>query len=143
MGTYSKGDIRYDGYVAGYGNASFLGSASIYPIQLGLRVSPFTNQLPLKMMPYAEAGGALVIGKETVAGAYYDPYLGQFTDGTLNSETDWTWWAGGGTEIPLSPKIQIDVMGKYLDNQFTGDIAGIHDYAGFQVSVGVAFHYLK
>ncbi len=143
FGTYSKGDIRYDGYVVGYGNASFLGSASIFPVQLGARLSPFTNQFPLKAKPYFEGGGALVIGRETVAGAYYDPFLGQFTDGTLNTETDWTWWFGGGAEIPLSPKIHIDLMGKYISNQFSGDIAGIQDFTGFQASIGVSYHYLK
>lgn len=143
VGSYTKGDIRYDAFVVGLGPASFLGSASIYPIQLGARLSPFTQQLPLKMMPYVEAGGALIVGRETVAGLEYDAYLGRFTDGTLTTESDWSWWVGGGTEIPLSPTIQIDIMGKYIDNQFTGDIAGIRDFTGFQASIGVSYHALK
>ena len=44
-----------------------------------------------------------------------------------------------GTEIPLSPTIQMDFMVKYMKTNFSGDIAGIKDYSGVQISIGIGY----
>jgi len=140
LGSYSKGDIRFDVYDGNTQLGSFIGQASVYPIQLGLKISPFSTQLPLNCRPYLEGGGALIIGRETVTmGSTYSLELYQYWDGNIGSETDFNWWAAIGTEIPLSPTLQMDFMVKILKTQFSGDIAGIRDYSGVQVSIGIGY----
>lgn len=143
LGSYSKGDITFDIYVNGVYDGRFLGQASIYPIQAGLRLTPFENQFPGRAQPYVEGGGALVVGRETATLGPSDSYFYRYTDGSIGTETDWTWWAGGGVEIPLSQTLMFDVMVKYIDTVFKGDIAGISDYSGLQFSLGIVYLHLK
>lgn len=140
LGTYSKGDIRFVGYDAQFNTVrTFFGSANIYPMQLGLRFDPFERQLPGGLSPYVEGGGALIIGRETVSSAYYDTFSGSFIDGVIETETDWNWWAGFGAGLPLSDKFRLDFMVKYLVTEFDGDIAGLSEFTGWQVSFGVGY----
>jgi hypothetical protein len=139
LGSYSKGDIRYDVYDGNVLVGSFVGQASVYPIQLGLKLSPFSNQLPLKCRPFLEGGGALIVGRETASMGTYSLAQYQYWDGNIGSETNFNWWAAIGTEIPLSPTIQMDLMVKYLRTNFSGDIAGIKDYSGVQISIGIGY----
>lgn len=139
LGSYSKGDIRFVGYDPYYGSRTFFGSATIYPVQLGLRLDPFERQLPGGLSPYFEGGGALIIGRETVTQAYYDIFQNAFVDGVLQTETDWDWWSAVGAGLPLSEKIRLDFMVKYMHAQFSGDIAGLTDYSGWQVTIGVGY----
>ena len=142
LGSYSKGDITFQVYVNDVYDGQFVGQASIYPMQLGLKLSPFAQQLPGRIRPYLEGGGALIIGRETATLGPYDSYFAQYTDGTISTESDFNWWAGGGAEIPLSEALSFDLMGKYLSTKFSGDIAGISDYSGWQVSVGISYRLL-
>jgi hypothetical protein len=143
LGSFSKGDIRFEGYQVGVGYRTFFGSASIYPIQLGLRLSPVGQGLPLNLRPYAEGGGALIVGTESIDALYYDYFQDAFVDGNLATETDWNWWGGAGIEVPVSPKIYLDFMAKYINVNFSGDIAGISDYSGWQISIGFGYLILK
>ena len=139
LGSYSKGDIRFDVYYNGVFDGSFLGQATIIPMQAGLKLSPFSEELPLNAQPYVEGGWALIVGREQATTGTYYSYFAQYTDGSLNSETDFDWWAGGGVEIPLSSTIQFDFMAKYINTKFSGDIAGIRDFSGLQISFGVSY----
>lgn len=141
LGSYSKGDLRFDLYDNNVYLTSFLGSATVMPMQVGLKFTPFSDQLPLRMQPYAVGGGGFVLGRETVNLGVYGDYWYGVTDGSLNSETDWTWWLGGGVEIPVSPRILIDITAKYLDNQFSGDLAGRRNYSGVQATMGITYLY--
>lgn len=140
LGSYSKGDIRFDVYEGDVQTGSFIGQASVYPIQLGLKFSPFGNQLPLKCRPFLEGGGALIVGRETATMGTYSLAQYQYWDGNIGSESDFNWWAALGTEIPLSPTIQMDFMVKYVKTNFSGDIAGIKDYSGVQISFGIGYN---
>lgn len=139
FGSYSKGDITFEIYVNDVFDGRFVGQASIYPIQAGLKLTPFTNQLPGKAKPYVEGGGAFIVGRETATLGPYDSYWARYTDGSLSSETDWGWWAGGGIELPLSESLQFDFMVKYMNTEFSGDIAGISNYSGVQFSLGIMY----
>lgn len=143
LGSYSKGDITFDVYVNGVFDGQFLGQASIFPMQLGLKVSPFSTQFPGKARPYLEGGGAFIIGRETATLGPYDSYWARYTDGSVASESDWGWWLGGGAEIPLTEALSFDTMVKYLDNKFNGDIAGISNYSGWQFSIGIVYVFLR
>jgi hypothetical protein len=139
LGSYSKGDIRFDVYYNGVLDGSFIGQASVYPMQLGLKFSPFSNQLPLNCRPFLEGGGALIVGRETATMGSYGSVFGRYSDGNIGTETDFNWWGAIGTEIPLSPTIQMDFMVKYVKTNFSGDIAGIKDYSGVQISIGIGY----
>jgi len=139
LGSYSKGDISYDAYEGGVQVGHFIGQASVYPMQVGLKFSPFNSQLPLNCRPFLEGGGALIVGRETATMGTYSLAKYQYWDGNIGSETDFNWWAAIGTEIPLSPTIQMDLMVKYLNTNFSGDIAGIKDYSGVQISIGIGY----
>jgi hypothetical protein len=139
LGSYAKGDIRFEAQDVFGGRYTFFGSASIYPIQLGLRLSPFARQLPAAISPYIEAGGALIVGRESIGQLYYDQFSDAFIDGTIGTETDWNWWAAAGAEIPVATKFNLDFMFKYIRTEFSGDIAGIRDYSGWQITIGVGY----
>ncbi len=139
FGSYSKGDITFEIYINDVFDGRFVGQASIYPIQAGIKLTPFALQLPGRAKPYIEGGGAFVVGRETATLGPYDSYWARYTDGSLSSETDWTWWGGGGVEIPLSESLQFDLMVKYMDTKFSGDIAGISNYSGVQFSLGIMY----
>jgi hypothetical protein len=139
FGSYSKGDITFEIYINDVFDGRFVGQASIYPIQAGIKLTPFSVQFPGKAKPYIEGGGAFVVGRETATLGPYDSYWARYTDGSLSSETDWTWWGGGGVEIPLSESLQFDIMVKYMDTKFSGDIAGISNYSGVQFSLGIMY----
>ena len=139
LGSYSKGDIRFDVYYNGVFDGSFIGQASVYPMQVGLKFSPFNSQLPLNCRPFLEGGGALIVGRETATMGTYGSVFGRYSDGTIGTETDLNWWAAIGTEIPLSRTIQMDFMVKYVKTNFSGDIAGIKDYSGVQISIGIGY----
>ena len=139
FGSYSKGDITFEIYINDVFDGRFVGQASIYPIQAGLKLTPFNEQLPGKARPYFEGGGAYVLGRETASLGPYDSYWIRYTDGSLSSESDWTWWAGGGVEFPLTESLQFDVTVKYMNVKFSGDIAGISDYSGVQFSLGIMY----
>jgi hypothetical protein len=139
LGSYSKGDIRFDVYYDGELDGSFIGQASVFPIQAGLKLSPFNGQLPLDCRPFLEGGGALIIGREAASMGTYGSVFGRYSDGTIGSETDFNWWGGVGSEIPLSQTIQMDFMVKYMKTTFSGDIAGIKDYSGVQISIGIGY----
>lgn len=138
LGSYSKGDIRLDVYINGALDGSFIGTASIYPVQVGIKLSPFKGELPLRSLPYLEGGVALIVGRTTA----YSQFA-RYSDGVIGSETDLGWWIGGGVEIPLADRFQLDLMVKYINTKFSGDIAGIKDYSGLQASVGVGFIHLR
>jgi hypothetical protein len=139
LGSYSKGDIRFDGFQTGIGYRTFFGSASVYPLQLGVKLSPFASQLPLRLQPFVEGGGALIIGSESINSLYYDRYRDAWVDGSIETETDWNWWLGCGAEAPLSKKVYLDFVGKYINVNFSGDIAGIRDYSGWQITFGFGY----
>lgn len=139
VGSYSKGDIRFDVYYDGVFDGSFIGQAAVYPMQVGLKLTPFRNELPLHCRPFVEGGGALIVGRETATMGTYGSVFLRYSDGSIGSETDFNWWAGVGTEIPLSPTIQLDFMVKYIKTEFSGDIAGIKDYSGVQISIGIGY----
>jgi hypothetical protein len=143
LGSYSKGDIRFDGYQIGVGSRTFFGSAAVYPIQLGVKLSPFASELPLRMRPFAEGGGALIVGTESINALYYDYFRDAWLDGNIETEADWNWWLGGGVEVPVSRKIYLDFMAKYINVKFSGDIAGIQDYSGWQITFGFGYLILK
>ncbi len=143
LGSYSKGDITFDVYVNGNFDGQFLGQASIFPMQLGLKLAPFSTQFPGKVRPYLEGGGAFILGRETATLGPYDSYWARYTDGSLSTESDWGWWFGGGAEIPLTETFSFDTMVKYLDNSFSGDIAGISNYSGWQFSLGIVYAFLR
>ena len=139
LGSYSKGEIRFDIYYNNVYDGSFVGQASVYPVQLGLKLSPFQKQLPLASQPYVEGGGAIIVGREAATLGTYNSVFANYTDGTLASETDFNWWMGGGVEIPIARTIQLDFMVKYINTKFSGDIVGIKDYSGWQITAGIGY----
>jgi hypothetical protein len=108
-------------------------------MQLGLKLSPFRSQLPLQSHPYIEGGGALIVGREAATLGTYGSTFAAYTDGVIGSETDFNWWGAAGCEIPLSQTLQFDFMVKYIGTKFSGDIAGIKDFSGMQISIGIGY----
>ncbi len=96
-------------------------------------------RFPIRNMPFIEGGGALIVGRETAEignnVAYYTP----LENGSVRSSTNFNWWLGVGSEIPLSESIQLDFMVKYIRTQFSDYIAGIKDYSGVQITVGIGY----
>lgn len=142
LGSYTKGEITFNVYVDDVFDGQFLGQATIYPMQLGLKINPFDKQFPGRTMPYLEGGGAFIIGRETATIGPYDSYWYRYTDGNIDTETAFGWWLGSGAEIPLTETVHFDVLAKYLNSKFSGDIAGIRDYTGWQFSLGIIYRLL-
>jgi hypothetical protein len=128
----SRGDVEIRS-----GNDRMFGTASVYPLQAGIKILPFCSLLSETYRPYIHAGGSLVVAREIYDGGYniyYDGY-----EIATRSETGFGWWIGGGFESYVSTSICITSDFKYQSIDYSDYIAGYKDHSGYQFSVGIAY----
>jgi hypothetical protein len=135
LGTISRGDVEFSDDL---GNRAF-GSASMYPIQVGLKLAPLSGHVSDNYRPYIHGGGALFVVREIYEGGYLaSPYDDYYTFAT-RSKTKFGWWLGGGFESYVSQTICLTSDIKYESISYSDIIAGFRDHSGYQITVGVAY----
>ncbi len=132
MGVAGRGDAVFIS-----GNDRYIGTINLYPILLQLKISPLARR-SLRVQPFLIGGGGLVFGKQNTdvirsIGPYLDPYYAE------QSETNLAAVVGAGVDLALSDQIGLNLTGKYHSITFGHGLAGIKDYSGTAISVGVAY----
>ncbi len=135
LGSISRGDIEFEDDF----DHRLIGSANIYPMAIGLKLTPLSGITSRKFRPYIHGGGSLVVTRELyeggqLAGQYNDLYAFR-----SRSETDFGWWAGGGLESFVSSSVCITSDFKYQSIKHGEYIAGYKDHSGYQITFGVGY----
>jgi len=138
LGNANRGDILFENDSIG----RLFGSASVYPIAVGIKVTPLSGIIRDRYQPYIHGGGSLVVTREIFEGGRLTgPYT--FYDFSSKSRTGLGWWVGGGFESYVSSTIAVTSNFKYYSIDYSKYIAGYKDHSGYQISVGVAYIFRK
>lgn len=132
----SRGEV-----VLTYNNDDYIGTINIYPILVQAKLSPLATAR-VAFQPFILAGGGLAVGRYTTqyirtADPYFDRYFAERT------ETEFLGVLGGGIDIPIAEQLGISIASKYHPIRFNGTLAGLKDYSGLSVSVGIAYYIHK
>jgi hypothetical protein len=139
MGAVSRGDIRID-YVGDAYRTSALGTAGVYPLNVGLQLYPLAVHRRQKLQPFIAAGGSIIIGTETLS-YISDTNLGSYLGVSAESREALGWYAGGGLNFVIAESVSLSVLTKYQHAKFSKELVGEKDFSGMQVLVGAAYMY--
>ena len=136
LGIASRGDavvIRDD--------TRYIGTINVYTILIQGKYAPLAGRLG-KWSPFILAGGGFAFGKhnvDVISGYidYYDYYDAQ------KSEVDIMGVVGGGLDLALSRHIGLNLITKYHPIKFGEELAGVRDFSGLSVSVGLTYFLYK
>lgn len=133
FGVVSRGDVTYVDELL---DEARHGTLVIYPILGKLKLY---SPVPLfgSFHPYVMAGGGFFYGRHDVQIVSTSTYLYSVFDD--DSESGFSWVAGGGFDWPLADVIGLDCTFQYMPIDFSSDLIGIHDYSAFTISVGVKY----
>jgi hypothetical protein len=138
LGNANRGDIVFESDSIG----RLFGAASVYPIAVGLKLTPLSGIVRDHYQPFLSAGGALVITRELFEGGYLtNPY--DYYDLSTKSKTDVGWWVGGGFESYVSSTICVHSSLTYYGIDYSEPIAGNKDHSGYRLAFGIAYIFRK
>ncbi len=114
----------------------YIGTINLYTIMAQVKISPLAAAI-VSPHPFIIGGGGVVVGSQTIevvrtGDGFLDPYQRE-------SETDFVLVLGGGVDFPIAEQVGLNVTGKYHWADFSSNLAGIKDYSGMAISVGVAY----
>jgi hypothetical protein len=127
FGIFGRGDFKYSSETE-----ILTGTVNLYPIFLSLKLYPLGSTASA-LQPYFQGGGGLVYGNQAAIDYYYDVAF------TQESATKLTYMMGGGVDWPIADQIGLTSSFKYIPVKFGKKLAGIKDYSGWQVSVGLGY----
>jgi opacity protein-like surface antigen len=127
----SRGDVVFTAF-----DSRYIGTINVYPMMAQIKLAPLASSRGIQ--PYLLGGGGLTVAKENTDivqsyGAYIDPYY------TEESKTAFGYVVGAGVDIALSRQLGLTFCGKYHSIKFGSDLAGISDYSGTSVAVGLMY----
>ncbi len=140
FGGTSRGDIRID-YQSSTGFENGVGTAGVYPLSVGINLFPLANQENQQIQPFVGTGGSIIIGTETITTSGYRQRFGSFIGIKSESREAIGWYASGGVNWLVSPKIVLTAMGKYQSAKFSKELVGVKDFSGTQILFGAAYAY--
>lgn len=132
MAVASRGEVVFT-----YGSDRYIGTINLYPMMVQWKVSPWG---PAKRwQPYLLGGGGVIIGKMNTDvilsyGSYLDPYYVEGSETTLGYDV------GAGVDLLLSRQLGLTLAGKYHSFRFGDKLAGISDYSGTSIAVGLRYY---
>lgn len=132
LGIASRGDA-----VITYGDDRYIGTINLYQLLLQFKISPLSGKLR-SFHPFILGGGGLVWGRQSIdiiqtGDLLYNPDIANKT------ETDFLGVFGAGIDFPIAEQVGMNVTVKYHPITFGDALAGVKDYSGMAVSVGVAY----
>ncbi len=136
LGIASRGDAVIHDTTGRY-----IGTINLYQALFQIKFSPFAGHSK-KFLPFLVAGGGVAWGRQSIDfivtySYYYNP------DITNRTEADFLPVIGGGIDLPLAEQIGLNVAVKYHPIKFGDALAGVKDYSGTAVSMGVAYYFHK
>lgn len=131
MAIASRGDVVFTAF-----GSRYIGTINLYPMMVQTKLAPLGASYGFQ--PYLLGGGGLIVGKENTDivqsyGAYLDPYYAE------ESKTAFGYVVGAGVDIALSRQLGLTFSGKYNSIKFGSTLAGISDYSGTSVAVGLMY----
>jgi hypothetical protein len=132
LGIASRGDA-----VISYENDRYIGTINLYQLMIQIKISPLSGKLR-SFHPFFLGGGGLVWGRQSIdiitsEDLFYNPDIANKT------ETDILGVFGAGIDFPIAEQVGMNVTVKYHPITFGDALAGVKDYSGTAVSVGVAY----
>jgi opacity protein-like surface antigen len=106
---------------------------NIYPFFVTGKLYPLAQIANITVHPYFQFGGGIVHASRSGVDYYYGV---EFTE---DSETKLTYTLGGGIDFPVADQICLLANYRYLPVDFSDPLAGLKDYSGWQVTVGLAY----
>jgi len=132
-GVASRGEI----VILDAGN-KYIGNINLYPVLLQLKYSPLSGR-SRSVCPFVEAGGGFVFGRQSIDIVMPGDYYEYNPDITGKTETDFIGAVGGGVDLALSEQLGLNIAAKYHPVKFVNSLAGIREYSGISISVGVSY----
>lgn len=131
MAIASRGDVVFT-----YAGSRYIGTLNLYPMMAQIKLAPLGASRSFQ--PYLLGGGGVIVGKENTDivqsfGPYIDPYYLE------ESKTALGYVVGAGVDIALSRQLGLTFAGKYHSIKFGSTLAGITDYSGTAVGVGLMY----
>jgi hypothetical protein len=139
FGAVSRGDIRIQN-VSTNPPVSALGTASVYPLGIGLQWFPLSGESEQLIQPLVTAGGSVIIGTETLS-YISNNLLGSYLGWSSESREALGWYAGAGVNWILGENFALSFLGKYQHAKFGSELVGQRDFSGMQILVGAAYLY--
>lgn len=139
LGSASRADIIFRSAEIG----EFFGSINVFPIAVGMKVTPLSGLLSDHYQPYFHGGGSLVITRELFEGIRRVDYQALLNRGGALSRAAFGWWAGFGFESYVASKICVTSNFKYHSIDYSESIGGFKDHSGYQITFGVAYIFRK
>jgi hypothetical protein len=137
MGIASRGDVDI-----WYGDDTYIGTLNLYSLLLQLKFSPLAGRTR-SFHPFLIAGGGFVFGRHTVDIISFGPDNFYNPDIVTTTENDFLGVYGGGVDFALSEQLGMNITAKYQPIKFADALAGVRDYSGMAVSVGVSYFLYK
>jgi hypothetical protein len=139
LGSASRADIIFRSAEIG----EFFGSINVFPIAVGMKVTPLSGLVSDRYQPYFHGGGSLVITRELFEGIRRVDYQALLNRGGPLSRAAFGWWAGFGFESYVSARICVTSSFKYHSIDYSESIGGFKDHSGYQIAFGVAYIFRK
>lgn len=139
IGAVGRGDIRLSQSTSTSG-VSGVGSATLYPVGVGLAWFPLAKSTQTAFQPCIRGGGSLIIGTEQVEATLYD-YYGQYLGYSSESRVNLGFYGGGQIYWVLGTQFALSAGAKYQYASFSKELFGVKDYSGVQVLFGAAYLY--
>jgi len=132
LGIASRGDA-----VIRYQDDRYIGTINLYQLLVQIKISPLSGR-SRSYHPYILGGGGLVWGRQSIdiiesVDPFYNPDIASKT------ETDFLGVIGAGIDFPIAEQVGLNVAVKYHPVTFGDALAGVKDYSGTAISVGVAY----
>lgn len=135
VGAISRGQFRIASPDPDINN---FGDATLYPIGVGVIVSPFAKQSQWRLQPNFRVGVSLIVLTERIEFRQGNGFLiGVRTE----TEAKFGYYAGGGVNWVMGRKFMLTSLVKYQHAKFGDGVAGAGNFSGVQILVGAAFLY--
>lgn len=135
LGSNARGDITFRSPEIG----EFFGSVNVYPIAVGIKLTPLSGLVSDHYQPYFHGGGSLVVTRELFESANYVDIYAYYDRGGQKSRTDFGWWAGFGFESYIMSSVCVTSSFKYHSIDYSKSIGGYKDHSGYQITFGAAY----
>jgi outer membrane protein W len=136
LGIASRGDAVIEDVTGRY-----IGTINLYQALFQVKFSPLSGKSK-KFLPFVVVGGGVAWGRQSIDyivsySYYYNPEI------TNRTEADFLPVIGGGIDFPVAEQIGLNIAVKYHPIKFNDALAGVKNFSGTAVSLGVAYYFHK
>lgn len=131
IGIFSQGDLQYDAQ-----SGTTIGAAKLYPFFVSAKLFPLSKYKGVSLRPYARIGGGIVHGTRDISSPFYNDPANYYVE---ENQTKITYTWGFGIDWLIADQIGLNIDFKNTPIKFGEALAGIKDYSGWSLTVGVGY----